>query len=121
MGFTLHVPSSSPLVNHMKVTEFMNIKLAGVTQGEAQQVIEQIVKGSGVEDFTLVREPSNPHDPYAVKVECCTMYVGYIPKIMSEDVADMMDNGQKLAGKLNRVNASPNHSTLGLTIDIVEI
>jgi len=105
----------------MKTTDFNNIKLAGVTQGEAQQVIEQIVKGSGVEDFTLVREPSNPHDPHAVKVECCDMYIGYIPQIMSKEVADMMDNGHNLAGRLNRINSSPYHATLGLTIDIVAV
>lgn len=120
MELMLHVPSSSQMVNHMKVTDFVNIKLAGVTQGDAQDVIEQIVKGSGVKDFELIREPSNPYDPYAVRVDCCDMYVGYIPKIMSKEVADTMDKGHKLAGKLNRVNSSPNHTTLGLTIDIVE-
>jgi len=110
-----------PMVNCMKPTGFNNIKLAGVIQADAQEVIKQIVQESGVEDFTLVREPENPHDPYAVKVECCSMYIGYIPQILSKEVAGVMDNGQQLAGRLNRVNSSPNHTTLGLTIDIVEV
>lgn len=110
-----------PMVNCMKTTIFKDIKLAGVTQGNAQEVIKQIVQESGVGDFSLVREPENPHDLFAVRVECCSMHIGYIPQIMSKEVADTMDNGLKLAGKLNRVNSSPNHTTLGLTIDIVEI
>ncbi len=71
------------MVNCMKSTDFMNIKLGGVTQGEAQQVIKKIVHEAGVENFTLIREPNNHFDPHAVKVECCNMYVGYIPQIKS--------------------------------------
>ena len=108
-------------VNSMRQVIFADIRLAGVTQGDAQEVIKQIVMEAGVSDFDLIREPTNPHDPYAVRVVCCTMYVGYIPKVMSKEVAGVMDNGQELAGRLNRVNASPNHSTLGLTIDIVAV
>lgn len=105
----------------MKPTGFGDIKLAGVTQGDAQKVIKQIVQESGVGDFKLIREPLNPYDPYAVRVECCSMYIGYIPKVMSEEVAGVMDNGQQLAGILNRINSSPTHTTLGLTIDIVKV
>jgi hypothetical protein len=104
----------------MKTTDCNNIKLAGVTQGESQEVIKQIVVGSGIECFSLIREPQNPYDPYAVRVDCYDMYIGYIPQRISRGVAKMMDNGQKLTGRLNKVNSSPNHSTLGLTIDIVE-
>ncbi len=44
---------------------------------------------------------------------------------ISEGVGSSNNNdsgkGHNLAGRLNKVNASPNHATLGLTIDIVEV
>ena len=105
----------------MKPTEFNEIKLAGVTQGDAQKVIKQIVQESGVGNFTLTREPENPYDSYAVRVDCCTMYVGYIPRKISREVAAIMDSGHSLSATLNKVNTSPHHTTLGLTINIVEV
>ncbi len=111
---------STLMVIYMKPTDFNNIKLAGVTHREAQDVIRDIIVGSGVQDFELVREPNNQFDANAVRVNCMTLFIGYIPQNLSAKVAQIMDAGTTLKGQLNKVNKSPGHATLGLTIDIVE-
>ena len=104
----------------MNLNELKTIKLAAVTQGDAQDVIQQIVQEAGVSDFQLIRESDNAFDSNAVRVDCCTMFVGYIPKELSAEVAQIIDAGVILKGQLNKVNKCSGHSTLGLTIDIVE-
>ncbi|MDR3502220.1 MAG: HIRAN domain-containing protein [Legionella sp.] len=105
----------------MDLKEFQNIKLTGVTQGNAQDVIQQIVLEAGVEDFTFCREPDNPYDQFAVRVDCCTMYVGYVPRVIAKKVAKVMDSGRNLKGLLKKINRSPGHQILGLTIDILDL
>ena len=105
----------------MKLNEFTHIKLAGVTQHDAQEVIRQIILEAGHNEFDLVREPTNPFDENAVRVDCYTMYIGYIPKDLSAHIARIMDSGGKLRAQLRRINKSPYHATLGLTVDIVEV
>jgi len=105
----------------MKKIEFKNIKVAGVTkEGTAQDVIRDLILGSGVQDFNLTREPSNEHDSNAVKVLCMTVPIGYVPKEIAKRVAQAMDAGVVLTARLVQVNKHPGHSTMGLTIDIIE-
>lgn len=69
----------------------------------------------------LVREPDNPHDPSAIKVVVGDNCLGYIPRDVASSIAPLMDNGQKLVAEFVRINESPYHGTVGLTVRIIEL
>ena len=52
------------------------------------------------EPLKLVREPQNPHDPWAVRIECRDRKAGYIPRTHSRIVASLMDGGYRLEARV---------------------
>jgi hypothetical protein len=68
-----------------------------------------------------VREPTNPHDPNAVRVSLFGIHdMGYLPKNHAMRLAPLMDEGRTfLAEYVNRNEYAP-HDTIGLTVRIVE-
>ena len=95
------------------------IKLAGVTAGDAQENIKKF----GCKDigsFALVREPDNPHDPNAIRVEMAGFYLGYVPRHIAKDLAPFIDRGERYTALFVSCNKHPFHSTVGLTVKIVE-
>lgn len=50
--------------------------------------------------LTLVREPDNPHDARAVRVEWRGAQLGYLPRAENQAVADAMDRGERVAGRI---------------------
>ena len=96
------------------------IRLAGVTFRDAQKNI----KTFGCEDigsYALVREPENPHDPNAIRVEVAGFFLGYIPSKIARTLAPLMDAGREFLAVFIRRNQSPYHETVGLMIQIVEV
>jgi hypothetical protein len=96
------------------------IRLAGVTFRDAQENI----KTFGCEDigsFALVREPENPYDPNAIRVEVAMFFLGYIPKDDAKRLAPLMDVGREFLALFVRRNESPYHETVGLMVQIVEV
>lgn len=53
--------------------------------------------------LTLVREPDNPHDARAVRVEWRGHKIGYVPRRENADVARLMDGGQALDARIVRL------------------
>ena len=53
--------------------------------------------------LTLIREPDNPHDAKAVRVEWQGHTIGYVPRRENADVARFMDGGQKLVARISRL------------------
>lgn len=53
--------------------------------------------------LTLVREPDNPHDARAVRVEWRGHKLGYVPRRENADVARLMDGGQTLTARIARL------------------
>lgn len=51
----------------------------------------------------LVREPDNPHDAKAVRVEWRGHKLGYVPRRENADVARMLDRGQPLTARITRL------------------
>jgi single-stranded-DNA-specific exonuclease len=95
------------------------IKLAGVTVGDAQENIKKF----GCRDigsFALVREPNNPHDPNAIRVELAGLYLGYLPRHIAKDLAPVMDVGRRFIALFANRNEHSFHDTVGLTVKIVE-
>jgi hypothetical protein len=53
--------------------------------------------------LTLIREPHNPHDANAVRVEWRGHKIGYVPRRENADVARFMDGGQTLLARIARL------------------
>lgn len=54
--------------------------------------------------LALIREPDNPHDAKAVRVEWRGHKIGYVPRRENFDVARLMDGGHVLAGRITRLS-----------------
>lgn len=52
----------------------------------------------------LRREPDNPHDSRAVRVEWQGHKLGYVPRRENETLAWAMDHGQGLGARISRMN-----------------
>lgn len=52
------------------------------------------------DELTLVREPDNPHDVRAVRVEWRGVQLGYLPRVENEAVAAAMDRGERVAARI---------------------
>ncbi|MDR3395665.1 MAG: HIRAN domain-containing protein [Parasulfuritortus sp.] len=48
----------------------------------------------------LVREPDNPYDPKAVRVEWRGVMIGYAPRADNVDLARIMDQGAHVEGRI---------------------
>jgi len=53
--------------------------------------------------LTLVREPDNPYDPRAVRVEWRGAMIGYAPRADNVDLARLMDHGARVSGRILRL------------------
>ena len=54
--------------------------------------------------LALVREPDNPHDARAVRVEWRGHKIGYVPRRENADVARLMDGGHVLVARISRLS-----------------
>ncbi len=97
-------------------------KLAGVTFGDCQQNIRLYGNAIklGIYEYDLIREPENPHDPYAVRVCFVNFCLGYLPTPIAEKIAPFMDAGRRFEAEFVSLNRSPYHDTVGLTVKIIE-
>lgn len=53
--------------------------------------------------LTLVREPANPHDTNAVRVEWRGQSLGYVPRRENRTVAQHMDRGGNVEARISRL------------------
>ena len=53
--------------------------------------------------LVLMREPDNPHDPNAVRVEWRGEKLGYVPRADNVDLARHMDRGTKIEARISRL------------------
>jgi hypothetical protein len=74
--------------------------LAGFQFHEGKQLWDQLQVGAALK---LVREPDNPHDPRAVRVEWNGHLLGYVPRAENDAVARQLDRGNKLEARIVRL------------------
>ena len=74
--------------------------VAGFQFHEGKQVWDQLKVGDAL---TLVREPANPHDTRAVRVEWNGHMLGYVPRAENDAVARQLDRGNKLEARIVRL------------------
>ena len=80
-----------------------NSPLAGFQFHEGKQLWKELKVGDAL---TLVREPDNPHDPSAVRVDWNGHVLGYVPRAENEAVARQLDRGNHLEARIVRLNKS---------------
>jgi len=91
--------SSSEIVVQVSLT-------AGLRYHEAKTVWDQMKAG---DVLSLIREPGNPHDGNAVRVEWNGHQLGYIPRTENAAVARQLDRGNKLAARITKLTMFRNH------------
>ena len=74
--------------------------VAGYQFHEGKQVWSQLKVG---DPLILVREPANPHDARAVRVEWNGHMLGYVPRAENDAVARQLDRGNKLEARIVRL------------------
>lgn len=58
--------------------------------------------------LTLVREPDNPHDANAVRVEWRGQKLGYLPRAENRAVAAALDGGERVSARIARLRPHRN-------------
>ncbi len=56
----------------------------------------------------LIREPDNPYDPKAVRVEWRGVMIGYAPRADNVDLARIMDHGAQVEGRIVNLQKARN-------------
>ncbi len=79
---------------------------AGLRHYDAKVVWPDMRPG---DPLALVREPANPHDPDAVRVDWDGHVLGYLPKADSADIARQLDRGQALKARVVTLAKFRNH------------
>lgn len=79
--------------------------LAGFRYHEAPTHFPEMRVG---DELTLVREPANPHDAAAVRVEWRGRMLGYVPRARNDAVAWAMDRGEPMTARVSRLQAHRN-------------
>ena len=57
--------------------------------------------------LTLAREPDNRHDPLAIQVIWQGRQLGYVPRAHNRPLAEALDRGQALHGRIAQLTAHP--------------
>lgn len=79
--------------------------LAGYRYADAAEVWPLLRVGDRLE---LSREPDNPHDANAVRVEWRGRKLGYVPRRENAALAWGLDRGEQLRARITRLEPHPN-------------
>lgn len=71
--------------------------LAGFQYHAGEALWERLRVGDALE---LVREPDNPYDPWAVRVDWRGIKLGYLPRAQNRTVAAELDRGGRLIARI---------------------
>lgn len=77
--------------------------LAGFQYHAAEDVWPQLAAGQAL---ALAREPANPHDEHAVRIDWRGHKLGYLPRAENAAVAQMLDRGEQLRARIAALRAS---------------
>ncbi|HWT54324.1 MAG TPA: HIRAN domain-containing protein [Rhodocyclaceae bacterium] len=79
--------------------------LAGYQYHAGNELWEQLQTG---DTLTLVREPDNPHDRNAVRVEWQGQQLGYLPRAENQAIAVELDRGGRVEARIARLREARN-------------
>jgi len=78
--------------------------LAGFQYHAGEAVWPRLAVG---QPLTLVREPANPYDARAVRIDWRGHKLGYLPRIENAAVAQMLDRGERIEARIAQLRVSP--------------
>jgi hypothetical protein len=90
-------PSARIIVQHAP--------LAGFVYYDGKTVWDRMKAG---DPLTLVREPANPHDSNAIRLEWQGHMLGYIPRRDNADLARQMDLGARARARVTALDKASN-------------
>jgi hypothetical protein len=96
-AYAADAPSARIVVQHAP--------LAGFVYYDGKTVWERMKTG---DRLTLAREPSNPHDANAVRIEWQGHMLGYVPRRDNADLARQMDLGARPQGRITALSKAAN-------------
>lgn len=71
--------------------------LAGFQHHDGEELWPYLTTGDNLQ---LRREPGNPHDPHAIRVDWLGRNLGYIPRTQNETAARLIDQGKRLEARI---------------------
>lgn len=102
--FLLLVVAASTQAQTIKIL-VQSSPLAGFQYHAAGELWPELRVGDAL---TLIREPDNPHDRNAVRVEWRGRSLGYLPRAQNRAVAAEMDRGTAVSGRIARLREHKN-------------
>jgi len=84
----------------MSTFKLIELHVAGLPYHTTREEVETFEEGEPLE---LIREPENPYDRYAVRVDRCGKKLGYVPKTHSEIIAKLFDHGYEVTAEVGSV------------------
>lgn len=81
--------------------EWFGTRVAGATHGEFRNDLHLLEHGL---ILTLVREPKNPHDPNAVRIDLDGKKVGYIPSTQAPIINKLLHLGYPVIASVDVVD-----------------
>ncbi|MBR4877012.1 MAG: SEL1-like repeat protein, partial [Rhodocyclaceae bacterium] len=85
--------------------ELLRCPVAGFQYHQGKTVWHRLKTGALLD---LVREPENPHDAQAVRIELEGVQIGYVPRADNAAIAHLMDTGQRVRAHVLELHDSPN-------------
>jgi hypothetical protein len=79
--------------------------LAGFVYYDGRAVWDDMRKG---DRLTLLREPANPHDANAIRIEWRGRMLGYVPRRDNPDLARQLDRGAQVEARITELTRSAN-------------
>ena len=77
--------------------------MAGFQYHQGEKLWRRLRPGATLE---LVREPDNPYDPRAVRLDWRGRKLGYVPRRDNAAVSQLLDNKQSLSARIVRLRES---------------
>lgn len=97
-------------------TDSFYTKVAGVSFGNTQSILPHLNRGMSLEFF---REPTNPYDSDAIRIECQGKAIGHLPAHVSTQLAPKIDSGNTyITGKIKEITGGGSKEYYGCNIEV---
>ena len=102
------LPASSPAKREPRAGRgyhVLEVPIAGFQYHAGERIWHALALGGALD---LVREPTNPFDARAVRVDWQGLKLGYVPRHKNEAIANLLDQGAVAQARIVALNPGPN-------------
>lgn len=104
-GVGLATPVTAAAKPTRSAIELQRSPVAGFQYHDGEDVWPSLAVGASLR---LVREPDNPYDPRAVRVDWRGTKLGYVPRSDNAAISHLLDGGQSLCAEITALCESDN-------------